>query len=65
MKTNDDFGFVNYWLTLRGQRSELHSSENKMTLTVAEFRRQLENAFAAGVRSESSKKSIFEQVFGK
>lgn len=50
-------------LQTRGSNVALFNAD-KMTLTPAEFQRQLQRAYTAGREAAESEKSIFEQIFG-
>lgn len=54
--------FLEYWGRLISSNESLKEPENKMTISVASFRKQLEKAFEAG--KEGSGGSLFDQLFG-
>lgn len=58
--------FLEYWGRLIASNDNLKEPENKMTISVASFRRQLEKAHSAGVEAGKSQSggSLFDQIFG-
>lgn len=61
--------FSDYWYKLVSVNPNLKHDENKMELTVAEFRRCMKNAYKEG-RDNSFKRalkstSLWEMVFGR
>lgn len=54
--------FLEYWGRLIASNESLKEPENKMTISVASFRKQLEKAYEAG--KEGSGGSLFDQIFG-
>lgn len=58
--------FLEYWGRLISSNESLKEPENKMTISVASFRRQLEKAHTAGVEAgkNQSSGSLFDQLFG-
>ena len=54
--------FLEYWGRLIASNKNLTEPENKMTISVASFRKQLEKAYEAG-KGESGG-SLFDQLFG-
>jgi hypothetical protein len=57
--------FGDYWLRLVNQNKGLASGEDaKMTITVAAFRKAMEQAYATGREAGVDTQSMFRQMFG-
>ena len=58
--------FLEYWGRLIASNESLKEPENKMTISVASFRRQLDKAYQAGVEDGKGQSggSLFDQLFG-
>jgi hypothetical protein len=56
--------FADYWNKLTGRNAGL-KNEGKMTISVENFRKALEQAYNKGVEAGQDMKSVFERMFGK
>lgn len=57
--------FGDYWLRLQQKNTGLSADDFKMTITVGNFRKALEQAYQEGLKQQEKVQSLFDQVFGK
>jgi hypothetical protein len=57
--------FEDYWNGLVAKRPELANPETKTEFLSKNLRKLCEQFYNAGSKNESSKKSVFDSIFGK